>query len=135
MSHIMSFAVKANQFMLLGCNSESTCPAIITYECTALNVSGGSTVWKGTAFFSCENDHEISLQSSNNSVKNCNDGNLYASGWIENRNYVSRLNVTVSSDIIGKSIECYRDESSQSINIVKIGHSLIGGIKLISTVY
>ena len=93
----------------------------MTYECTVVGNNGGITVWMGD-FFRCPNGkREIGLLHSDFTVQGgglystpiCNNGNVV--GRIvraENGCYTSQLNVTLTSDIIGQSIECAYDNGT-----------------------
>ena len=83
-----------------------------TYECTIVGTPLGTTVWRGSAF-DCLS-REIALLHSqfteNVAYGVCNNGSIVGrSLWTENGCYTSQLNVTVNSDMIGKSIECAYD--------------------------
>ena len=94
------------------------CPGdTLTYECTAMGVTGGSsTVWTGTAFEClCCNDNII-LPHDLFSSRSCNNGDIVARGLsVEGNNYTSQLNVTVTPDTAGKTVECHRDNGADSI--------------------
>ena len=79
--------------------------------------TGGTTVWKGTAFRDCGNN-EITLihnRFENGTSGDCNNGAI--TGWsmrVENSSYVSQLEVIVNSTMIGKGIACAHDNGSIS---------------------
>ena len=79
----------------------------------------GATVWLGSAFDGCRSQ-EIVLLHSDYSTENgivhesCGDLILAQILKEENGSYTSQLNVTVTSYIIGKSIECAYDDSAGS---------------------
>lgn len=100
----------------------------VTYECTVFGDQGGFTVWTGDFFAHCPNNktvmilqHEVAETSDSelNFIDQvCNNGNIV--GWIvrvENGVYTSQLNVMLTSDIVGRSIECAYDNGT----IHKIG--------------
>ena len=88
---------------------------ILTYKCTVTGRSGGATIWTGNAF-NCRYN-EIALLhrhfSTNEAYGTCNNGAIVASGLsVDGNNYTSQLNVTVTPDTAGKTIEClYNDVS------------------------
>ena len=101
------------------------CPGdIVTYECTVIGGQGGTTVWTGSAFHCPSSDHMIQLvhghfASEKGSVRYCNDGDIVARGLrVENNSYTSQLNVTLTSDLAGESIECFHDDG---INFTTVG--------------
>ena len=91
-------------------------------------MTGGTiTVWKGTAFHhDCHS--EIALLHSRfvmGTVSGqCNNGAITAQGLriVHNSDYVSQLKVTVTPEIIEKSIECFHDNgtASQPVGSVKL---------------
>ena len=96
----------------------------MSYECAA--AEGGyssTTVWRGSAF-DCFGD-EINLVHIlyNNTESHiiraygeCNNGSIVAQGVrIENDTYISQLNVSVSTDMIGRSIECFEDTTYSTL--------------------
>ena len=79
----------------------------------------GATVWRGSAF-NCTSS-EISLLHSayaESSVLRaygeCNNGSMIAQSLsiADSMWYTSQLNITLSADVIGKSVECHYDDSS-----------------------
>ena len=84
----------------------------------------GTTVWSGSAF-DCIGGEISLLHSSYNCTElcghaygDCNDGSIVAQGLrIENGTYISQLNVSVSADMIGRSIECLYDTSNSTITL------------------
>ena len=93
---------------------------ILSYECKVMGSQFGTTVWYGSAFDCAGTSGEISLLhflytddtvSHARASGECNKGSIVAQGLrTENDTYyVSRLNVTVTADIIGKNIECIYD--------------------------
>ena len=93
------------------------CPGnTLTYECTVMGGPGGATVWRGTALNCTMSDHEIVLlhsrfESDTGTLRMCSNGAIVGRSLrVENNGgYISQLNVTVSSDMIGESIECAHD--------------------------
>ena len=102
-----------------GTNSNGcVCPGdILTYECTVMDQYRGSTVWRGTAFRSCDDGDIILLhsrfQSNGGTVHVCNDGAVVARiVSAEGNNYTSQLSVVVTPEIVGNSIECRHDNGT-----------------------
>ena len=107
-----------------------------TYVCAVIGEPEGITVWQGSAF-NCTSG-EISLfhdryESDEGAFGDCNNGDIVGRSLrvnsIDNNNstvmsYVSQLSVTVSSNIIGKSIECIHDDGTTQTPTV-VGHSTI----------
>ena len=91
----------------------------MTYECTVIGSPLGTTVWRGTAF-DCTSG-EISLlhrayaeTSVLRAYGECNNGLITAKSLsvADSMCYTSQLNITISNDVIGKSIECHYDDSN-----------------------
>jgi hypothetical protein len=83
------------------------CPGdTLTYECTVER--GVATVWTGSAI---DHNNIVLLHSHDRGVyRYCNNGTIVARGHIEgNYSYTSQLNVTITPDTAGKTIECARD--------------------------
>ena len=90
----------------------------------------GTTVWSGSAF-DCSGG-EITLLHSfyaertvSHAYGECNNGSIVAQSLrVENMCYISQLNITVGTDMIGKSIECNYDdgntETSQLVGALNI---------------
>ena len=85
----------------------------------------GTTVWSGSAF-DCTGGEITLLHSFYESTAygECNNGSIVAQSLrVENNNtsYTSQLNIAVSADMIGKSVECAYDsgntETSQSVGV------------------
>ena len=106
------------------CVSPGYC-STLTFECT---VTGGSgTVWRGTAFSCGNSNDEIVLLHGrfvNGTLGTCNKGTIVGQDIrVENDTYyTSQLSVLVTSDIIGKSIECVLESyNNASTTVVVIG--------------
>ena len=120
--------------LILATDGRCVCPGdTLTYECMVIGNQLGTTVWPGTAF-DCANG-EISLLHSaytENSVlrayDECNNGLTVALGAdvADSVCYISQLNITVSVDMIGKSIECHYDDSNTTTS------QLIGAANIIT---
>ena len=105
--------------------NDCICPGdIVTYECTVIGGHGGTTVWRGSALHCPNSEHMIQLvhghfASEKESFGDCNDGSIVARGLrVENNSYTSQLNVTLTYDMAGESIECVYDDG---INTTKVG--------------
>ena len=97
----------------------------MSYEC-AVAKSGyfGTTVWRGSAI-DCPggeinllhrlyNDTETHI--SIHAYGECSNGSIVAQGVrIENGTYISQLNVSVSTDMIGRSIQCFEDTTYSTL--------------------
>ena len=98
----------------------------MTYECTVYGGYEGVTVWMGDFFHCSSGKQAIELLHNHfspersgggaSNVRICNDGNNNIAGRImrvENDSYfISQLNVTLTPDIAGKSIECAYDNGT-----------------------
>ena len=87
----------------------------VTYECTVMGSHFGNTVLAGSAF-NCSLD-EITLQHlqfPENAHGECNNGYILGKSIrvVDGRYYTSQLNVTISSDLVGKSIICFYDDNT-----------------------
>ena len=79
----------------------------MTFECT---VRGVGIIWRGSAFNNCSgsNNNEISLQDAigGNVQERCNGSIVGRVVKIESGSFTSQLDITISSAVTGKSIEC-----------------------------
>ena len=90
--------------------SGCACPGdTLTYECTA--VGAGSTIWTGSAF-NCSNSNYMILllhshfSSTKGDYGSCTNGAIVGRSLSAEGNYfTSQLNVTVTSDTAGKTID------------------------------
>ena len=91
-----------------GYNHGCLCPGdTVTYECTV--VGGSNIVWKGTAFTCPSTNNEIVLPLSMSANKTCNES-ISAKVLGQNGNEsTAQLNVTLTREVIGKSVECFLD--------------------------
>ena len=85
----------------------------LTFECEV--IGGVSTVWKGTAFMCPNTDNEIILLHSrfnNESSRECNNGSILVVSIevADGNKYISLVNVTFNSLLIGKTVECFSDD-------------------------
>ena len=99
----------------IGC----VCPGdTLTYECTVRGL--GATVWRGTAFECSSTTNELILlhrrfTSVYGASSSCNNGDTVARGVsAKGNNYTSQLNVTITPDTAGKTVECLRDNGTSS---------------------
>ena len=93
----------------------------MTYECTVVGEYGGFTIWTGD-FLHCSNGKRVielrHSQSTNAqggvfSTRICNNGNIVGRlVRIENGGFISQLNVTVTSEIAGRTIDCSYDNGT-----------------------
>ena len=108
------------------------CPGdVLTYQCS---VSGGiATVWRGSAFDCINNSITLHHEQYGfgNAIGECSDSHLLGQGlYLDNRQYVSILNVTVNSNFNNTTIECFY---SDDFRLIPIGrktintNTLIGG--------
>ena len=119
---------------LISTTANSNCPSdILTFECT---VEGGvATVWKGTVFNLCE-DQEISLlQSSFNDINgvrkliHCSNVTTIVAKSIRshNRTYTSEFSLTANCSLDGLTVECYKEEISETL----IGRKTVKGTNIL----
>ena len=87
-----------------------------TYECTI--VGGGITVWMGD-FFRCSSGKKVMelqhrpTREGEFTDRTCNNGSILGRiVRVENGVFTSQLNVTFTSDIVGRSIECAHDNGT-----------------------
>ena len=90
-------------------------------ECTVVGRSVGTTVWRGTAFDQCTND-ELNLLHSQFGTQaqtlKCNNGSIIVQGRrVEEGCYISELTVTVTSDMIGKTVQCIYYDVNREVSI------------------
>jgi hypothetical protein len=82
---------------------------------------GGATIWTGSAFNNCFYYNEIALLHHRfNTVTSvmCNNGAIVGRGLsVEGNNYTSQLNVTVTPDTAGETLECIDDNGRDAILI------------------
>ena len=106
----------------------------VTFECSVLG--GTATVFQGSALSCGATSNEISLLHSRFNTSNgtnglCNDGLIVAqSVRIESNCYTSTLNVTfISPNLIGRMINCIKDDGTTSILIDTISIPAEASIK------
>ena len=86
----------------------------MSYECT---VTGeGSTIWTGSAFNCAGNEIALIHRNGRETSGVCNNGAIVARSLsVEGNNYTSQLNVTVTPDTAGRTIECASDNGIRII--------------------
>ena len=102
------------------------------------NMQGGDgTIWRGSAFVCPEADDAITLLHNRftNHSRTCSNGSIIGHGLkIESGNktvsYISQLNVTVNSNMIGRNIICEHDDHdtfiiADSVTLIKRGNHTI----------
>ena len=105
--------------------SSCTCSGYVTsYEC--LVVGDGFTVWNGSALNCSLTKNEIILQHrefNSGTVKTCNSGRIVGrSSSVTNECYTSRLDVNISTELEGREVKCWYENTSAT---TKIGSSVI----------
>ena len=100
----------------------------LTYECTVVGDRFGFTVWRGSAF-DCKIE-EIPLQHhrfTDGVAGECNNGSLVAHSLREQDGFfTSQLNVTFTTALIGKSIECVHDSLFNTTTVGSLNISTSG---------
>ena len=117
--------------------SGNICPGdYLSFECTVYGETG--TAWQGN-IVNCEKGtpNEITLLHNNYStqMRICNNGTIVVQGIqfnAENNSYTSQLNITVTSDMAGKTIECSGSESVTPIGSYTISFPTSGIIPNLS---
>ena len=96
------------------------CPGdVLSFKCTAHGGTG--TIWQGSIFDCTDRamPNEIILLHGNHSTfvqqrKICNNGTIVVQGiYAINNSFTSQLNITVSIDMFGKTIECIQARGSE----------------------
>ena len=112
----------ANDKLQAPTNVNCACPSeLLTFTCNI--IGGGNTLWNGTTFHCASN--EIILRHSQFSLPagtsgSCNSGAITGrSVGVTNGCYSSELNVTVSPDFSGRTIQCIHDGST-GLRIINI---------------
>lgn len=94
----------------------------LTFTCTV--VGDGSTIWRGTSF-QCDRQQialRHSLFTSGGATGDCNDGILAQSLTSVDGCFTSQLNITITSDLNNKTVECAYFNTSE---IIPINHYVI----------
>ena len=94
----------------------------LTFECVA--TGGAFTVWSGSAFM-CQG-REIALRHIRfgEAIGECNDGAIVGEGVAVDtvhNSFISHLNVTLSSELLERTVTCSTDGS----DLVTIGSSIL----------
>lgn len=115
------FFIARNELKLT--TSDCACPGHIQiYVCNVVGSRVGTAVWQGTAL-NCEVGTVIHLlhsefTSERGAFGTCNGGAIVGKNLrIENNQYISQLNVTLSSDMNGETIECVHDDGTTTNTI------------------
>ena len=116
-----SVTASENKLLLKTCCPDPSDVTLLTFECSVIGRPVGSTVWRGSAF-DCPNEEIVLLHSlfmsKSGSYGMCNNGSIVGRGLrSENGCYTSQLNVTVTPDMIGKSIECVHDDITSTSTV------------------
>ena len=115
---------------------DCVCPGdVVLYECTVFGGIGAITVWKSD-FFNCTNGkqvielvHRPRREGDEFNTRICNNGNIAARIVRNERDsFTSQLNITLTYDIAGESIECIGDNGT---NTHRIGWLNIASITII----
>ena len=101
---------------------------------------GGATVWTGTAL-NCPSDEIVLFHGrftqSDGTIRSCNNGATVAqSVYVRNNLYTSQLNVTVTHDVMGRTIMCGYDamgdlNSTNELLLSAMIPGMIAGIAII----
>ena len=107
------------------CTSDCVCPGdIVMYECTVFGGIGATTIWKSD-FFQCSSGkklielvHRPLTEGEEYHTRICNNGNIAGRiVKVENNSYTSQLNITLTYDIAGESIECIGDNGTNTYGV------------------
>ena len=107
--------------------TKSTCTCVgydVTYECSVMH--GSHTVWNGTAFDCASSGNDIILLHSRfndegGTRATCNNGAIKGRSLrTAGRTYTSQLVVSVSSEMIGKSIVCTADDGLHATPVGRV---------------
>ena len=114
--------------------SGCVCPGdTLSYECTVTG-GGGVTIWTGSAFNCSFKYNKIILIHSRfdtGTSGTCNNGAIVARSLsIEGNNYTSQLNVSVTPDTVGKTIECGSDNGFRINRLFTLTIPTITGLTL-----
>jgi hypothetical protein len=96
--------------------SGCVCPGeTLSYECTVME--SGYILWTGSAFNYLSSSNEIWFYHIfSTTYKMCNNGAIVARGLnVEGNNYTSQLNVTITPDTAGQTIDCLHYNLTQDI--------------------
>ena len=104
------------------------CPGdVVTYKCTVMSGSYGATIFRGnpSSFYDCTGDsndhteivlHHALLNFNDFSTSTCNNGTVIGQSLSNDNStyYTSQLNITITSELIGDTIECIHDNGTHS---------------------
>ena len=108
----------------------------MTFECSVVGEPHGITIWRGTALDECE-DQEISLRHNRftepmGARESCNNNTIVGQSLrVENGLYTSELNVTITSDNVGKNITCAYYNVTETTTAGLLNISLTGETTII----
>ena len=111
---------------LISSPKQCICPGdVVIYECTVQSVFGGATVFRAkppSSFVSCTGirsqeelilPHSQFIWSQHGVKKTCNNDTVISQILnTENGTYTSQLSITVTSELIGITIECVNDNGT-----------------------
>ena len=114
--------------------NDCICPRdTVTYECTVIGNYGGFSLWIGD-FFRCSSGKQIIelLHSHDGTVtfndQTCNNGEVVGRiVRVENGSFISQLNVTLTNNTAGRTIECANDNGT-SIRRIGLLNLPIGSV-------
>ena len=108
------------------------CPGdVVVYECSVMGIPSGFTTFSGMSLINCpEMGNRATLSLKHSSFDHsqgvngtCNNGTVFGQSIsVQNDTYKSHLKITVTSALIGDTIECSYDDGR---NISVIGNSTI----------
>ena len=112
----------AENLFVIPPNASCACPGdVLTFTCSV--IGGNATIWGGSAFDCAGN--EITLRHrgfiDGTARGECNDGAILGQSLpVIGNCHTSKLNVTITTGLNNKTVECYLDSVMQ-----RIGQSLI----------
>lgn len=122
----------ANNELVAPNNLQCACPeSLLNFACTI--VGGGNTLWRGSAFNCPSTSNEIVLRHSqfggrNGTFRSCNNGAIAGRSIdVENNCFTSQLNVTVSTSVNNRTVQCDHDSNDET-QITLIGKEIINVI-------
>ena len=136
-SVIAHYITVCRQLTLVSAQKTCICPGdVVIYKCTVMGgLFGGSTVFRGKSspFVSCTGESinkegllilPHSLFNQSQGVKRtCNNGTIIGRSLsVKNGTYSSQLSITVTSELIGDTIECAQDNGT---HIYEVGMAII----------
>ena len=115
---------------------QCSCPGFqLTYKCTVTG-DGGATIWRGTVFQCPSTDNTITLRhSAFTQIRGCNRGTIIGYGVnSQNSCYTSQINITTSSTMNNKTVECVYNNGSTISVIGTSVITIISGIEHINNI-